>query len=67
MRDSEPSDNIFPNKFFGVHISNVRQGLGFNPFGEIVCADQQISLVTCCFGERANNIQASLCKWPRAG
>ena len=67
MRDPEPGDNVFPDKFLGVHISDVCQGLGFNPFDEIVCANQQISLVTCCFGERANDIQAPLCKWPRAG
>ena len=67
MRDLESGDNVFPDKLLGVHISNICQGLGFNPFGEVACADQQISLVTCCFGEKANNIQAPLCKWPRAG
>ena len=67
MRDLEPDDNVFPEKIFGVHISDICQGLSFNPFDEIVHADQQISLVPCCFGGRANNIQASLCKWPNAG
>ena len=40
MGDSKPSDNIFPNKSFGNHISDVCQWLVFNPFGEVVCADQ---------------------------
>ena len=65
MRDPKPGDNIFPDKFLGIHLSDVRQGLDFNPFDEIVCADQQISLVTCCFRKRTNNIQAPLCKQPR--
>ena len=39
MRDSESGDNIFPHKLLGVHVPNVRQGLSFNPFGEVVCAD----------------------------
>ena len=67
MRDPEPGDNVFLDKFLGVYIFDVCQGLGFNPFGEIVCANQHISLVTCYFGERANNIQAPLCKRPRVG
>ena len=58
MRYPEPGDNIFLDKFLGFHISNVRQGFSFDPFGEIICANQQISLVTCCFGKRAINIQA---------
>ena len=40
IRDLELSDNVFPDKLFGVNISDIRQGLNFNPFGEIVCADQ---------------------------
>ena len=39
MRDLESGDNVFPNKLFDVHISNICQGLSFNPFGEIVRAD----------------------------
>ena len=39
MRDPKPGDNIFPDKFLGIHLSDVCQGLDFNPFGEIVCVD----------------------------
>ena len=35
-RDPEPGDNVFPEKLFGINISDIRQRLGFNPFGEIV-------------------------------
>ena len=66
-RDPESGDNVFPDKLFGVHISDIRQGFHFNPFSEIVYVDQQISLVPYCLGERANNIQARLSKWLRAG
>ena len=62
-RDLKLSDNVFPNKLLGVHIFDIRQGLSFNPLGKIARADQQISLVPYCFGERANNIQAPLSKW----
>ena len=40
MRDPEPGDDIFPNKLFGVNVFDIRQRSNFNPFGEIVCADQ---------------------------
>ena len=39
MRDLETCDNMFPNKFLGIHILDVCQGLYFNPFGEVVRAD----------------------------
>ena len=65
MRDPELGDNIFLDKLLSIHISDVHQWFSFDPFGEIICADQQISLVTYYFRERANNIQAILCKWPR--
>ena len=56
MRYSEVSDNVLPDKLLYVHISNIRQWLSFNPFGEIVCADQQIFLVSHYFRKWANNI-----------
>ena len=43
-RDSKPSDNIFPNESLGIHVTNICQWFSFNPLGEVVCADQQISL-----------------------
>ena len=38
-RDSESSDNIFPNKFLGIHIPNICQRFSFNPFGEVIYAN----------------------------
>ena len=52
----EVSDNVFPEKLLCVHISDIRQRLNFDPFGEIICANQQILLVSCCFRKGANNI-----------
>ena len=66
-RDPEPCDNVFPNKFLGIYVSDICQSFIFNPFGEVVRADQQISLISYCFRERANDIYALLSKWPRAG
>ena len=51
MRDPESSDNIFPDKLLGIHISDIRQGLSFNPFSKVVCVDEQIPLVPCYFRE----------------
>ena len=67
MRYFEASDNGLPEKLLYVYILNIRQRLSFNPFGEIVYADQQIFLISRCFRKQANNIQASLCKRPRTG
>ena len=39
MRYSEAGDNVLLEKLLYVHISDIRQRLSFNPFGEIVCAD----------------------------
>ena len=67
MRYSEASDNVLLEKLLYVHISNICQRLNFNPFGEIICADQQIFLVSYCFRKWVNNIQDPLCKRPRIG
>ena len=40
MRYREASDNVLPEKLLYVHILDICQRLSFNPFGEIVCADQ---------------------------
>ena len=40
IRDSKPSDNILPNKLFGIHIPDIFQWFRFNLFGEVICADQ---------------------------
>ena len=40
MRDPKSSNDVLPDKFLSIHILDVGQGLGFDPFCEIVCADQ---------------------------
>ena len=67
MRYFEAGDNVLLDKLLYIHISDIRQRLSFNPFGEIVCADQQIFLISRCFGKWANNIQTPLCKRPSTG
>ena len=39
-RDSKPSDNILPNKLFGIHIPDICQWFSFNPLGEVIRANQ---------------------------
>ena len=62
MRYPEASDNVLLEKLLYIHISDICQRLSFNPLGEIVCADQQIFLVSRCFRKSANNIQAHCAK-----
>ena len=67
MRDSKPSDNIFPNKSLGIHIPNICQWFNFNPFGEVIPADQQICFIPYCLREMAYNVQGPLSKRLRVG
>ena len=43
---SKSCDNIPPNKLLNIYVSDVCQGLSFDPFSEVVCADQQILLIS---------------------
>ena len=65
--DPTPSDNIFPYKSLGIHISDICQRLNFNPFGEVIGANQQPPPISYCFSEGAHNIHAPLCKGLGAG
>ena len=65
MRDSKSSNDVLLDEFLCIHVPDVGQGFGFDPFGEIVCADQQVSFISYCFRERAYNIQAPLSERPR--
>ena len=38
--DPKSSNDVLPDKLLGIHIPDIGQGLGFDPFGEIVCANQ---------------------------
>ena len=60
MRDPESCNNVSPDEFLSIRISNVGQWLSFDSFGEVICADQQISLISCYLRKRAYNIQAPL-------
>ena len=66
-RDSKSSDNIFPKKSLGIYVLDICKWFNFNSFGEVICTDQQISLIPCCLREGLYNIQAPLSKRPRAG
>ena len=39
MRDPKPSDNVFPNKSFGIHILDICQWFNFNPLGKVIRAN----------------------------
>jgi len=67
MRDSKSSNDVPPNEFLCIHVPDVGQGLNFDPFGEIVCVNHQVSFISYCFRERAYHIQAPLSEWPRTG
>jgi len=53
MRDPKLSDNILPNEFLSIYISDICQRLNLDSLCEVISADQQEPLVPCCFGERA--------------
>ena len=67
MRDPKSGDNIFLNKSLGIHVFDICHWFSFKPLGEVICADQQPSLIPCYLRERPYNIQALLSKKPRAG
>ena len=65
MRNSEAWNDVSSDEFLCIHVPDVGQRLSFDPFGEIICADHQVLLVSCCFQEGADNIQTSLSERPR--
>ena len=67
MRDSELGDKVSSNKLLGIHVSDICQWFGFDPFGEVISTDEQISFVPCCFRKWPYDIQAPLSKRLRAG
>ena len=40
MRDPKLGNDVLPNKLFGIHIPYVSKEFNFNPFDEIICANQ---------------------------
>ena len=67
MRDSELGNNVSPDEPFGIHISDICYGFGFNPFSEVISVNEQIYFVPYCFGKWPYDIQAPLGKRPRVG
>ena len=67
MRDLKSCNNVSLDEFLSIHISDVGQWLSFDPFGEVIFADQQRSLISYCLGEGAYNIQALLGERPWTG
>ena len=65
VRNPKPSDNIFPHKSLSIHISDVRQGLSFSPFGKVINVNQKSFTVSCCFREKSHNVEAPLSESPR--
>ena len=66
MRDSKPSDNILPNKFFSIRISDICQKFSFNPLSKVIRANQLVSFIFCHFRKMTYNVQSPLRKRPRA-
>ena len=64
--NSKSCNNVPSYKLLHIYISDVRQGLSFDPFIEVFCADQQVLLVSYGFRKRADNVQPPLGKRPRA-
>ena len=54
--DPKSSNDVLPDKLLDIHIPDIGQGLGFDPFSEIVCADQQIPLISCRIRKKAYNV-----------
>ena len=67
LRDLESCNNVSLDELLSICVSDVSQWLSFDPFGEVICAGQQISLISYCLGEGAYNIQAPLGERPWAG
>ena len=66
MRNTESSNDILPDKPLDIHISDISQWFSFDPFREIVYANQQILFTSYYFREMTYNIQAPLGERPRA-
>ena len=60
-------NDVSPDEPFRICISDVSQWLRFDPFDEVIYADQQIPLISRYLGKGSYNIQAPLGEWPWAG
>ena len=65
--DPKSCNNGSPDELLSICVSDVDQWLSFDPFGEVIYADQPIYLISCCLKEGAYNIQTLLGERPWAG
>ena len=56
VRYAEPHDNVPPHEFLHVLVSNISQRLGLYPFHEIICPNEQQSLVWSSSREWAHDV-----------
>ena len=56
VRYAEPRDNVPPHEFLHVLVSDISQRLGLYPFHEIICPNEQPSLVCSSPREWAHDV-----------
>ena len=54
--DPKSSKDVVLDKLLDIHIPDIGQGLGFDPFSEIVRADQYIPLISYRIRKKAYNV-----------
>ncbi len=62
VRDAEPGDDVFPDELFDLGGCDVDEGLGFNPFGEVVRGGDEMLESAGCGWEYSDDIEPPLCK-----
>ena len=60
MKNSKPGDNVPLDETLSIHIFNIGEGLDFLPLDEVVCADEESSLVPYSLGKGFHYIQVPL-------
>ena len=66
MKNSKPGDNVPLDETLSIHIFDIGEGLDFLLLDEVVCADEESSLVPYSSGKGSHYIQAPLSKWLKA-
>jgi len=64
MWNSKSCDDVPPDEFLPIIISDISEGLCLDPFGEVIDLDEEPSSVSSCLWEGPNYIQALLCRRP---
>ena len=66
MRDSEPTDDVFPNKLENALVFDVGISFCLYPFSEVVDGYKQEFFLSINDGQGVNYVHSSLREWPRA-